>query len=160
MYKYLLMFMLSKKICVWLKKEYGFESVFAVKTNHAGLPKEKMEDLMDDYPSGSHLVMEANVDGELIYFVGYKYNCRKVLCFVCSNNAGSFSHGDPYIARFPDKNGNVNKRAVPRPSVLSDYFKVSNKVDIHNQLRQYCLKLEKCWVAQWYVKSYICFLYL
>ena len=51
------MFMLSKKICVWLKKEYGFESVFAVKTNHAGLPKEKLEDLMEDIPSGSHLVM-------------------------------------------------------------------------------------------------------
>ena len=74
-----------------------------MKTNHAGLPKEKLEDLMDDYPSGYYVVMEANVEGELIYFVGYKYNCRKVLCFVCLNNEGSFSHGDPYIARFPDK---------------------------------------------------------
>ena len=113
---------------------------------------------MEDYPSGSHLVMKANVQGEVLYFVGYKYNIRKVLCFVCSENAGSFDKGDPYIARFPDKNGNVNKREVPRPAVISDYFKVSNKVDIHNQLRQFCLQLEKCWVTHWYVKLNLCFL--
>ena len=104
---------------------------------------------MEEYPSGSSIVLKSNIEDEDLYFVGYKYNSRKVMCFLCSDNAGSFEDGDPYVARFPDKNGNVNKRLVHRPSVLSDYWKVSNKVDVHNQLRQFCLRLEKYWVSQW-----------
>ena len=146
---YSLYVFLLKKISLWLKKTYGFESTFNIKTNTAGLPKEKLETLMNDYPSGSNIVLKANVDGEDMYFVGYKYNARKVMCFLCSDNGGSFEDGDPYVARYADANGNVSKRLVPRPSVVSDYFQVSNKVDIHNQLRQYCLRLEKYWVSRW-----------
>ena len=132
-----------------MKKTYGFESVFNIKTNNAGVPKEELETLMEDYPSGSSIVLKANVENEDVYFVGYKYNARKVMCFLCSENAGSFEDGDPYVARFPDKNGNVSKRLVPRPSVLLDYWKVSNRVDVHNQVRQFCLRLEKYWVSNW-----------
>ena len=32
---------------------------------------------MNDYPSGSNIVLKANVDDENMYFVGYKYNYKK-----------------------------------------------------------------------------------
>jgi hypothetical protein len=58
------------------------------------------------------------------------------------------SDGDPYIARFPDANGNVAQRSVPRPDVISQYFSDSNVIDSHNQARQGVLQLEKHWVVQ------------
>ena len=62
---------------------------------------------MDDWPSGSNLVLKNKVDGEVLYYVGYKYNCKRVLGFLCSENAGSFKDGKPYEARFPDTHGNL-----------------------------------------------------
>ena len=130
-----------------MKKDFGFESVLAIKSNHSCLPKAEVETLMDDYPSGSHLVLSSKAEDETLYFVGYKYNSKKVLLFLCSENAGLFSDGKPYVAKFPDKNGNVQRRDVPRPTIVSDYFGVSNVVDRHNHLRQAELKLEKHWVT-------------
>ena len=131
-----------------MKKNLGFESVLAVKTNHSSLPKQEVESLMKKYPSGSHLVLSGQVDGQILYFVGYKYNSKKVLLFLCSENSGLFTEGEPYLAKFPDHNGNVMHRKVPRPSVISEYFGVSNAVDRHNHLRQAELKLEKHWVTK------------
>ena len=37
--------------------------------------------MMEGYPSRLHLVMEATIEGEKLYFVGYKYNTSKVLYF-------------------------------------------------------------------------------
>ena len=97
----------SKKCCRYLKKELGHESVMAVKTNHSGLPKEELEKLMDNYPSGASVVLKSTENDCVLYFIGYKYNSRKVLCFICSENAGSFQPGKPYEARFPNRSGNV-----------------------------------------------------
>ena len=68
---------------------------------------------MKDYPSGSHLILSGQVDGQTLYFVGYKYNSRKVLLFLCSENSGLFTEGKPYLAKFPDHNDNVMHREVP-----------------------------------------------
>ena len=38
-------------------------------------------------------------------------------------------------------------RKVARPEVVSKSYKHSNSVDVHNHLRQACLKLEKKWVT-------------
>jgi hypothetical protein len=70
-----------------------------------------------------------------------------VLVFLGTKNSGSTKLGDPYIARFPDANGNVAQRSVPRPDVISKYFNDSNVIDTHNQARQGLLKLEKRWVT-------------
>ena len=120
---------------IWLKKNLGFESVFAIKTNHAGLPKEQVETLMEDFPSGSHVLLKGKCEGCVLYFLGYKYNCRKVLCFLCSENSGDFKEGLPYVARFHDTNGNMQNREVYRPSIISDYFGFSNKIVRHNHIR-------------------------
>ena len=47
--------------------------------------------------------------------------------------------------KFSDTHGNVHVRLVDRPSVISDFFKVSNCVDKHNQARHHELVLEKKW---------------
>ena len=103
---------------------------------------------MKDFPSGSHLLLKANVDGCVLYFLGYKYNSKKVLCFLCSENAGDFQEGEPYVARFHGNDGNMHVREVYRPSIISDYFGVSNKIDRHNHIRQSSLRLEKYWLTQ------------
>jgi hypothetical protein len=85
--------------------------------------------------------------GHELICIGYKYSARKALVFLGTKNAGSTKPGEPYIARFPDVNGNVAQRSVPRPAVISDYFKDSNVIDSHNQARQSELKLEKHWIT-------------
>ena len=97
----------SKTCSHWLKKNLGHESVLAVKQNHSGLPKAELENLMKDYPSGADIVTKATIDGVVLFFVGYKYNSRKVLCFLCTENADSLQPGKPYVARFSDPRGNV-----------------------------------------------------
>ena len=56
-------------------KDFGHEGFCALKTNHSGTPKEEMEKIMKDWPSGSYLTVECE---ELkLFFVGYKYNYKK-----------------------------------------------------------------------------------
>lgn len=130
--------------------ERGHEYIGAIKTNHALYPKEEIELLMKNWPSGAYTVWECSPPGKAykMIAIGYKYNARKVLCFIATENAGSTVYGDPYVARFNDAAGNVCVRYVPRPAVLSKYFSSCNKVDAHNQARQSCLALEKHWVTQ------------
>ncbi len=80
--------------------------------------------------------------------IGYKYNKKKVLTFVLSKGAGLTLEGVPYEARFPDIFGNVCIYHVSRPQVVSNHFKYCNMVDLHNQVRQFNLALEKKWVTQ------------
>ena len=49
--------------------------------------------------------------------------------------------------KFPDQFGNVTIRYIERPQLISEYFRDANCVDVHNQLRQYALKMEKKWVT-------------
>ena len=51
-------------------------------------PKAYIESTMNTWPDGSHLMMEATVDGVDLLFVGYKYNCKKVNCFIATKGAG------------------------------------------------------------------------
>ena len=79
--------------------------------------------------------------------IGYKYNAKKVLCFVMTKNAGSTLPGNnPYRAKYPDLFGNVKERLVERPDVLGGtYFAHSNLIDILNHLRRGILALERHW---------------
>jgi hypothetical protein len=87
------------------------------------------------------------LDGVPLIAIGYKYNKKRVLHFVMSENAGDTTLGEPYQMKFPDQFGNIHIREVSRPDVISRYFQDSNCVDVHNQLRQYALRLEKKWVT-------------
>jgi hypothetical protein len=112
----------------------GHDWVAAVKTNHKLYPIRELTKTMEEWPSGSHLLLSCErPDGVELLALGYKYNMRKVLCFVFTKDAGSTAPGEPYVARFPDEHGNVKTRKVPRPEVISRYFGASNVVDSHNQ---------------------------
>ena len=68
-----------------------------------------------------------------------------VCVFLGSWNSGSSTLGEPYVAKWPDKYGNIKQRPVPRPDIVGKYYRVSNKIDTHNQLRQNELALEQLW---------------
>jgi hypothetical protein len=132
----------------------GFSMSFGgpVKLSRKDYPKKYVEELMEDFPSGTWVVLKAQYKGQPgpeneLVAVGYKYCLKKVLCFVFT---GDFSTrgGDPYVARFRDEHGNLATRNIARPACVSQYFKFSPKVDNHNQLRQYELALEKTWVPK------------
>ena len=127
----------------------GFEFGGPVKTNHKGFPKDEIEEKMKHWPSGSQLVLECMTPSSVkLIAVGYKYNAKKVLCFVFTANCAPTLPGEPYTARFPDTHGNVVHRAVPRPQVISEYFSMSNVIDAHNHARQHELGLEELWVTK------------
>ena len=128
----------------------GHHAVFMIKTAHARSPKKWLEDKMKGMPGGTWIVLEGLAEQENVPLVsiGYKYNKKNVLTFVMTRGAGSTAQGKPYYAKFPDKYGNVCTREVARPDVISNYFKYSNVVDLHNQARQFELALEKKWITQ------------
>ena len=123
--------------------EQGYQFAGVVKTCHAGYPRAQIEALMSDWPGGTSVVFTA---GNLVA-TGYKYNSRKVVCFLSSKNFEGTILGDPYISRWVDETGNRSQRAVPRPAALSKYFQVCNGIDAHNQARQAYLGLEELWAT-------------
>ena len=126
------------------------ELIGMVKTNTKGLCKETIEKLTKDWPGGSYLVLRSNhmVPGDRpLIDIGYKYNSRKVLSFIVTDNVGTTKTGIYYLYKYPDQCTNVSIRPVARPLVMSKKYAV-NEVDSHNKLRQYDLALEKCWVTQ------------
>ena len=125
----------------------GFECIFQVKTNHSLFPKKHIEDLLKGAPGGVSVVLQSEVEGIHLLAIGYKYNTKSTLFFVCTGGAGSTAPGQPYEMKWSDDHGNIHVRNVQRPAVLSKFFKYINGVDIHNHLRQSCLKLEKKWIT-------------
>ena len=93
-------------------------------------------------------MLTANVDGEDLVAVGYKYNRRKVLFFVATAGVADITDGEPYIQRWADEHMNLYTREVARPALISRYFKDSPKVGNHNQSRQHDLALEELWLTQ------------
>ena len=123
-------------------------SILQIKTATSNYPKKFLEAAMKDWPGGSHIVMTATVGNEKLYAVGYKYCKKKNLCFVFNEVASHTEPGEPYVARWKDKNGNEQFREVPRPACCAKYFISSNCIDVHNQLRQDDLALEEHWITQ------------
>ena len=125
--------------------EEGHRFKKLIKTAHSLFPLKWLQETMNNFPGGTHLVMESEKNGKKIYAIGYKYSSRKVLCFVASEGCGSTLPGKPYEARWTDRHGNVHSRLVPRPEIISTFFEHNNKIDMHNQARQADLQLEKDW---------------
>ena len=124
-----------------------------VKTAHAGFPKDYLEETMKNFPGGFHMVLKAPVhndepEGEQMYAIGYKYSSKKVLSFIASENTGTTLPGKSYEARWTDRHRNTHCRKIDRPRVVSTYFERSNCIDVHNQVRQAEVALEKCWVTK------------
>ena len=50
--------------------------------------------------------------------IGYKYNARKVLSFIVTDNSGSIKTGIPYISKYPEQFNIVAICPVARPLVM------------------------------------------
>lgn len=98
---------------------------------------------MCEWPAGSHLVMTTTYQGVELLAIGHKYNKRKVISFIATKGAGHTQAGVPYEARWKDQNKNTMSRKIYRPEIVSKYYAHCNKIDIHNQSRQFDLRLEK-----------------
>jgi hypothetical protein len=124
------------------------EIIGVVKTNYACYPKKFIEETMQEWPPGSHIVLETKTpEGIDLLAVGYKYNKRTVTCFLTTKDAGHTGPGVSYEAKWKDDNNNTCKKDIPRPYVVAKYFSENNGIDLHNQSRQFDLKLEKFWVT-------------
>ena len=131
--------------------ELGAELIGMVKTNTKGFCKETIEKLTRNWPVGSYLVLRSKPmvpRGRPLIVVGYKYNARKVLSFIVTENSGSTKTGIPYLSEYPDQFTNVSIRPVARPVVMSKINSAVNEVDSHNKSRQSDLALEQWWVTQ------------
>ena len=102
--------------------ELGDELIGMVKTNTKGFCKETIEKLTKNWPGGSYLVLRSKPmvpGGRTLIAIGYKYNARKVLSFIVTDNAGSTKTGIPYLSKYPDQFTNVSICPVARPLVAS-----------------------------------------
>ena len=122
--------------------------VAVIKTNSNRFPKKFIEEKMKNWPPGSHLLLESNIEFKKVFALGYKYSKRKVLVFIFNKGASHTEPGAPYEAIWRNNDNSYTNSHVPRPQCCSDYFKISNKVDRHNHIRQSELALEKVWITQ------------
>ena len=96
-----------------------------VKTNTKGFCKETIEKLTKDRPGGSYLVLRIKPmvsGGRPLIAIGYKYNARKVISFIVTDNAGSKKTGIPYLSKYADQFTNVAILPIARPLVMSKQF--------------------------------------
>ena len=72
---------------------------------HKGFCIATLENLMEDWPGGSYLVMKSTQrvpGGKPLLAIGYKYNYRKILGFIATEGYGSTEPGDTYLSLFPE----------------------------------------------------------
>ena len=126
----------------------GFDCILQIKQNHSLYPKKQITEILTDLPGGTKVVFTGtHPSGVKLVATGYKYNKKTILYFVSTEHAASTTNGTPYEMKWTDEHSNVHIRKVPRPELVSFFFEHVNAVDVHNHLRQYCLKLEKKWVT-------------
>jgi len=130
--------------CVSLKLK-GYDSVLQVKQNNALFPKTFVDQMLGDAPGGVAVFLKGSLDGVNLICTGYRYSRKTILYFVMSENAGTTTLGEPYEMKYTDTHGNILVRHVDRPDFISRYFRQSNIIDSHNQVRQAELSLEKKW---------------
>ena len=119
--------------------------VLNVKTAHKHFPKEFLETHLIGVGAGTTLVLEATIGGVRMNAIGYKYARSKKPQFFVATVGDFDTNWKPYIARFTDCVGNTVSRPVPRPRVLSVYYAIANRGDVHNQGRQDLIHLESSW---------------
>ena len=133
---------------VEIKKRLDSEFVGVVKNNHAKFPKAYLVEKMERWPSGLHLVLEAEYEGVQLLAIGYKYNSSKTQLFVTTKSAGATTEGVSYKAKWKDTHGNTHRQYIPRPAVIATYYGCCNVINVCNEARQSEMHLEKYWVTE------------
>ena len=143
--------MFSSKKAEEAATEVGAKLIGMVNTNTKVFCKETIERLTKDCPGGSYLVLRSKSmvpGGRLLVDIVYKYNSRKVLYFIVTNNAVITQIGLPCLSKYPGQFTNVAILPVDRPLFMYKFFSEVNEVDSHNKSRQADLVLDKFWVTQ------------
>ena len=86
--------------------EIGAELIGMVKKNTKGFCKETFEKLTKDWPRVSFLVLRSKtmVPGDRpLIAIGYKYNVRKVISFIVTDNTGSTKTFITCLSKYPDQ---------------------------------------------------------
>ena len=134
---------------VALAAEKGHLAMLQVKNNKALYPKDFINSTLSGMPGGVHIVLEAtHSNGTPLIALGYRYSKKTTLFFIFHRDAGSTLPGTPYEMKYTDDYGNVQIRLIDCPDIVSCFYKDSNLIDMHNQVRQSELALEKKWVTQ------------
>ena len=61
--------------------------------------------------------------------IGYKYNARKVISFIVTDNEERTQTGLPDLSNYPDQFTNIFILPVARPLVIYKFFGAVNEVD-------------------------------
>ena len=88
-------------VAAW--KQFGILFAGVIKTAQAKFPKKYLETKMKSWLAGSHLILEKVVENVDVIAIGYKYNLRKVICFVFYKQAGITETTDDYRSKWKDE---------------------------------------------------------
>ena len=72
---------------------------------------------------------------KLLILIGYKYNYRKFLSIITSEDSGMKKAGIPYLSNDHDQFDNVSIQPVSINLVISKLFVSVNDVEYHNKYR-------------------------
>jgi len=98
--------------------EYG-RFIGAVENTHSRYPKAWLEEKMKEWSAGSHLVLKAKIEGVKLVAVGYKYNQKKVPCFIATEGAGYTKAGQPYEVTWKNMDCNTESKAIFRLGLVA-----------------------------------------
>ena len=65
--------------------------------------------------------------------IGYKYNYKKVIYFISTEDSGSTKDGNNYLPEYPDQFANVSVLPVSIPQIMSKFFGYINEIDSYNK---------------------------
>ena len=114
---------------VQLKKRFNANFIGVIKTNHSKYPKKWLEEMMKEWPPGSHLLLKTTHDNVTLFTCGYKYLKRKVCCFIFTEGAGHTAGGHCYEAKWNDDNRYTMTKEFPYLQVISKYFLESSIIN-------------------------------
>ena len=120
--------------------EFGVSLIGMVNKNTKVFFKYIIENLTKDWLGGYYLVLRSKYmvpRRRPLISIGYKYNERKVLYVIITENAWSTQAGFPILDQF----SNVSTCPVACPLAVYKFFDSVNEVDSHNKSRQSGLAL-------------------
>ena len=103
----------------------GADLIGMVKINTKGFCKETIEKLTKDRIGDSYLMLRSKpiFSGVMsLISIDYKYNARKFLSFIVTDNAGITQLGIPYLSKYPKFFTNVAIHPVARTLVMSKFL--------------------------------------
>lgn len=123
-------------------KKGGGDFLGIVKTASSGFPKKAIRDHLEGKPRGSSVAYIATASGVKLLAMGWKDSTTKYLISTILNVTPGTPHQKP---RYRLERGKTRRyfEEVPRPSIFHAYFRVANKIDLHNRIRQGELGLER-----------------